>query len=128
MVHVGASDLVDALWAFDGLLSKAALALGTTRRAIANQIDADASGALTEALAEIRETLLDDAEAHLLANIRTGSSSDIRFYLSTQGKHRGYTTRIETTGVDGGPIRIDLSAVSDADLDRFVEAVAAGPG
>ena len=61
-----------------------------------------------------------------MKNIRKGNSGDIRFYLETQGKHRGYSKRTETTGVDGGPIRIDLAGVSDDDLGKLTEAVAAG--
>ena len=126
MKRVSVSQLISALEASDGLLAQAAEALGTTRQTIAARISEDTSGDLVEALKGIRECTLDETEGELLKNIRNGNSGDIRFYLETQGKHRGYTKRSETTGVNGGPIRIDLAGVSDDDLSRLTEAIAAG--
>lgn len=50
---------------------------------------------LLEIIAEEREEMIDRAESKLLEIIGEGDVSAIKYYLSTQGKERGYTTRTE---------------------------------
>jgi hypothetical protein len=53
-----------------------------------------------------KEGVLDLAEAKLIEAIKDGDLPAIKFYLTTQGKDRGYTERhqMEHTGKDGGEI------------------------
>ncbi|MFA4972560.1 MAG: hypothetical protein WC683_08085 [bacterium] len=84
---------------------------------------------LQEAIAEEREKSVDLAEAVVIRNIQLASrqqnepdatpvdSADARWFLSMQGKNRGYTTRQELTGADGGPLIVKrLANVSTDDL------------
>ena len=54
------------------------------------------------------ETLTDVAEVKLYAQINAGEMWAVKYYLSTKGKNRGYTTRTEHTGADGGAIPVEL--------------------
>ena len=51
------------------------------------------------------QSVLDLAEAKTIELIKNGDAAMIRYYLSTKGKHRGYTERQEVTGEDSGPIK-----------------------
>lgn len=83
-----------------------------------------------EAYADECERSLDMSESQLLKAIQSGDGPMIRFHLATKGKRRGYTERTELTGADGGPVVIELSELSDDELERIArgEAVAAGAG
>tara|TARA_R110002096_G_scaffold316728_4_gene511212 strand:+ start:155 stop:541 length:387 start_codon:yes stop_codon:yes gene_type:complete len=116
---VSKTRLIAALEKTGGLVSHAAKVLGCSRQAIYKRMEKDASGDIAAALVDIREMTLDIAEAALLTNIKAGKSQDVRFYLETLGKGRGFVKRTETTGVEGGPIKLDLSGISDADLARL---------
>ena len=52
------------------------------------------------------ESVIDLAEVKTIEAIRDGDGQMIRCYLSTKGKHRGYTERHEMTGPEGGAIPI----------------------
>jgi hypothetical protein len=40
--------------------------------------------------------------------------------LKSKYKNRGFSTRVETTGVDGGPVVLDVTKMSDEELRRIV--------
>jgi|TARA_R100000084_G_C4628917_1_gene137277 hypothetical protein len=52
---------------------------------------------LKQILADARETTIDVAESKLFKLIEEGHYPSIRFYLETQGKHKGYTVKQEVT-------------------------------
>lgn len=45
------------------------------------------------------EIAVDFVESKMFENIKNNDSKMIEFFLSTRGKHRGYTKRVETDGV-----------------------------
>lgn len=51
-----------------------------------------------------QETILDMAEGTLLSSIKAGDVQSSKWLLSTKGKRRGFTERVETTGADGKPL------------------------
>lgn len=57
---------------------------------------------------EVHEALLDSAESMHNTLALSGDGPALRFILSTLGKERGYTTRIEQTGKDGGPVQMGI--------------------
>jgi len=59
------------------------------------------------------ESVLDLAEAKTIEAIRDGDGTMIRYYLSTKGKGRGFTERVEVAGADGGPVRLRWDDGSD---------------
>ena len=79
---------------------------------------------LTKALREIEESVGDVVEGKLLKAIQSDDIRAITFYLATRMKHRGFTTRVETTGVGGGPIQHEMTPSADAML-ALLERMAA---
>ena len=63
------------------------------------------------------ESITDLAEAKALALINSEYWPAIKYRLETKGKGRGYTTRQEITGADGGAITL-YSIVSPKDWDN----------
>jgi hypothetical protein len=49
------------------------------------------------ALLGVREQALDKAESMLFRNIEQGDQRAIEFYLRTQGRDRGYGTRVDVS-------------------------------
>lgn len=91
-----------ALIAHHGILSKAAEACGVTRKAFYAFMDKHPH--LEDLRAEAGEILLDVAEANVVADLNKGDGKTTRWFLERKGKDRGYTTRQEVTGADGGPL------------------------
>lgn len=93
----------DALLASDGNLTAAATKLGVTRQGVYDYID---RYKLQDVLDQSREKMADEAVGQLHRLVRDGNLGAVIFYLKTQGKSRGYTERIETTGKDGDAIEV----------------------
>lgn len=62
------------------------------------------------------EGILDLAEAKLIEAIHSGDTGMIRFYLTTKGKHRGYTEKHE---IAASNLNIDISSLDDEQLQRI---------
>ena len=121
--------IAEALLKNAGNATAAAAALGdVTRQAIDYRIKNSAR--LQQVAAEAGETVTDIAEGQLIKAIKKGHSWAIRFWLSTKGRNRGFVTRSEQTGKNGGPIQhipldpATLKGMTDDDLDRL-EAICA---
>lgn len=91
-----------ALREHNGIVLKAAEACGVTRKTFYRFMEKHPH--LQEVREEVDETLLDVAEAHVITDLHAGERKTIRWYLDRKGKDRGYTTRQEQTGRDGGPL------------------------
>jgi hypothetical protein len=109
-----------AIYEKRGNLAAVARALGVTRNAVAYRVNNSAK--LQKALAEARETMLDNAETTLYDEALDGNTTALIFFLKTQGKSRGYTERQEITGADGDALRIrfidyGLGEIDDGDAD-----------
>jgi hypothetical protein len=99
--------IIDAIVACEGNVSAAARMLNTSRSRLHERIKV--TPALTEALADARETMLDEAENSLMRAIRGGEGWAVCFALKTVGRGRGYIERhqIEHGGIENGaPIPI----------------------
>ena len=73
------------------------------------------------------ETVVDYAETLLVTNIRLGlkrqretnepvDASDARWMLDRKGKNRGYATRQEVTGADGGDLNVNFTGLKPGDV------------
>ena len=81
----------------------------TTRRAFANE----------------GEQVIDFAEQKVIEAMRDGDGPMLRWYLSTKGKHRGYTERHEIAGTgEDGAIEIKQAGLTDAERRRVLEHLA----
>lgn len=67
------------------------------------------------------EAVLDKVEDNLIEAALEGDLTAARFVLQTRGKERGYTTRVERTGKDGGPMETVISPADRLNilLDRI---------
>ena len=97
--------LTDLIRKHDGNLTAIAREADCVRQTVYSSIERYGLG---EVVDEVRETLVDVAEQSLHELVRERHPSAIFFYLKTQGKRRGYVERSEQTGVDGGPIRMQM--------------------
>ncbi len=69
---------------------------------------------------EIKGRLLDRMEQELIQRAMNNKDRDacLLFYLKTQGKHRGYVERTESTGANGAPLTNEVTfKVAEADVD-----------
>ena len=96
--------VVEALRTSAGIKSAAAKKLGCAPSTLSGYFERHPE--LHDALRQIDEDLLDLAEGKLIGHIQSGSLDALKFFLSTKGKARGYTKRIENTGKDGAPLTL----------------------
>lgn len=58
-----------------------------------------------QALKDENERLVDAAEMVVIKSLEEGDVQTAKYILSTKGKKRGYTEKVEHTGEGGGPIQ-----------------------
>jgi hypothetical protein len=71
---------------------------------VQGRIDSDAD--LKVAADELLQEILDKAEDNIFGAVAKGDVNQSQFVLKTLGKDRGYATRQESTGKDGGPVTL----------------------
>jgi hypothetical protein len=113
-------DVAVALIRSEGEIKGSADYLGRSRTATANFVARDRM--LRELQSEIEESFLDVVESNARLLALKGDKEMIKFTLQTRGKARGYSTRTETTGPEGGPVQI---IHSEMDAKEAAEAYAA---
>lgn len=88
-------DIYNALVQTNGHFAQAGRMIGLTRAEVAARVNAVP---LLRALCDdIRETLVDDAEAVMIRDVTSGDQSAARFVLERMGKERGWTTKQEVS-------------------------------
>lgn len=92
-------DILDALTASRGNLSRAASSLNLSRSSLKTKIEREPQ--IVSHLDDIRQEMLDAAEDNLRSDIEKGDPSAGRFALSTIGKDRGYVQSVAGLGKDG---------------------------
>jgi len=93
--------------------------VGISRQTHYNWLETDPEYA--QAVMNINEKVIDNAEAMLNSSIMEGNVTAIIFFLKTKGRSRGYTEHYEITGKDGKdlipekftPSEIKVSVVSN---------------
>jgi transcriptional regulator of acetoin/glycerol metabolism len=105
----------DAILKCDGNISAVARMLNTSRNTLHKRIKA--SAALSDALADARETMLDEAENSLMKAIRGGEGWAVCFALKTVGKGRGYIERqeVENRFNPDNPLTVRVVYANDHD-------------
>ena len=106
--------VADALVKSAGVISLAAKQVGLDRHAVARRISK--STRLRKVQQEIIENALDMAEAWLMKHVKDGHPYMLKFYLSTKGKGRGYTSKMEIgVAPDITPPKI-IDDIADAEV------------
>lgn len=102
-----------------GILGPAAEALGCSRQSLYEFRQKHPE--LNDIIKEIEEGTLDLAENVIASDIKNGAVRTAMWYAERKGKDRGYSTRVETTGANGEPIKhteIRRTIVDPAPGDR----------
>ena len=87
----------------------AARRLGCSKVTIYNR--AKKVKAVSDAIEEAREDMVDLAELALRKSVMNGEPWSVAMVLKTLGKSRGYVERQEVTGADGGAIVVDWDGI-----------------
>jgi len=96
-------DVIAAIYHSRGHLGEMAYLLNRNRARVRDYVFANRD--VKEVFDNIRETSVDYIERSHMTAALMGDAQAERFTLTTLGKGRGYTTRVEATGEDGGAIR-----------------------
>jgi len=73
---------------------------------------------------EYLDTLTDIAESHLIASVKAGNSWAVRYWLSTRGKHRGYSTKLENTFNSSNPMQTIGIKIGGQTMQEIITGVA----
>jgi len=74
---------------------------------------------LEEASQEYLDSITDEAEHHLIEAVRAGNPWAVRYWLSTRGKNRGYSTKQEATFNGMYPMQTITSGVADPPMQNI---------
>lgn len=119
-------DVAVALIQFNGNISECAKALGRPRRSVETFVLRQMP--LRELQEDVEATFIDGIESRYKEVANKGDPIAQKFFLTTKGKNRGYVSRAEATGPDGGPIPVtvgslDVSKLSSAELVALEKAL-----
>ena len=106
-----AAQFINAIPGTGGNITEIAKRVGTTWSTTKKYIARHAS--VKQALDDECEGVLDMTVCKLVEAINRGDPWAIKFMLSTLGKKRGFTERLEVSGGDGGPIVIRYTGNAD---------------
>ena len=81
-----------------GIIQVVANKCGVSRTWMSLTLHKPVNAKLLAALREERDKLIDLAESKLINEIKIGNFPAIKWFLTTQGKDRGYGDKIEITG------------------------------
>ena len=109
-MRINKKTFIEALKGSNGILMEVSRRLKVTRQAVFLFIQKNPWA--KEMTSQERERSIDYAESKLHEHIKEGNPKMIKWFLATQGKHRGYTEKqeIEHTG-DGlsyKPIQVNI--------------------
>ncbi len=110
------AEIEDALRKTRGMLALAAKSLGIHRGTLWARLKN--SPELRAVADEENDVILDIAESHLVAAVVSGDMDQVRFYLRTKGRARGYGDRLEIKAEDLSNEQLLALYAADPDPDR----------
>lgn len=114
---VKVEDIEPLVHEYKGNVAAIARKFGVSRNTIWKRVQESPN--LRAALDDARETMIDNAESKLYANVLDGDMTAIIFFLKTQGRGRGYVERQEITGADGGAIQLTAVPYAEDELSEW---------
>lgn len=98
MRKISVADIEPLVSEYKGNVAAIARKLGVNRSTVWARVQESPN--LKAALEDARETMLDNAESKLYANVLDGDTTSLIFFLKTQGRSRGYIEKqeIDTSG------------------------------
>lgn len=115
-------DVIAALLSTEGTLSRAAMLLGRSRARLRDYVYRNPD--VLTWFDDLKEGSIDIVEHHHMKAAVNGDLGAGRFILTTLGKDRGYSTRLEQTGKNGVPLlppTLDFTALSTKALKELRE-------
>ena len=117
-------DVLAAIVKSGANLAKMAMMLGRNRNKVRDYVLANTE--IKEVFDEVREARLDLIEETAYSMAMQQDGAMVRFMLQCLAKERGYTTRVETSGPNGGPMEIEDVTLRDAeDFTSRIAGIAA---
>jgi len=118
-------DVAAAIYKTGGIFAHMAYLLGRRRNRIREYVISNPD--LMDMMEEVRDSAIDVIEDNVINQAVKGDAQQGRFILQTLGKDRGYSSRSETTGRDGGPIdmrhaTVDPSKLDDETIKKLLDA------
>lgn len=110
------AEIEDALRKTRGMLALAAKSLGIHRGTLWSRLKK--SPELRAVAEEEADVVLDIAESHLVSAVVGGDMDQVRFYLRTKGRARGYGDRLEIKAEDLSNEQLLALYAADPDPDR----------
>lgn len=92
-----------------GNIARTCLALNVARSQV--YVWMEKNKKFRQAVQDIQEALIDEAETHLLHLIKSGDVIANIFYLKTKGKARGYVEKEQNTGENIKSITVNLKVI-----------------
>lgn len=118
-------DVAIALIRTLGDLSETAHLLGRSRRSVHGYILRQTE--LRDLLEDVNDQFLDAIESSYKKDALAGDMTAKKFFLQSLAKDRGYTTRVENTGKDGGAIQVEeVNRDAESFASRMARLAAAG--
>jgi hypothetical protein len=121
------AELIKSIERHGGIMSHIAREFGLTIRGVQKRVAKDPD--LQDAVTQAREQLIDEAEAGLRLAVKERRPWALKLVLTTLGRHRGYTQRVEveTNGDRSNNVTIVLpdngrAQLQQAEPKAFVEA------
>ena len=97
-----AAEVIEAIQGTGGIVTKIAAKLGCQWSTAKKYIEKYPT--IKRAWLDEREKIIDKAESGLIKAVDNDDAWAIKYTLSTLGKGRGFTDRLEVVGKKGGPI------------------------
>ncbi len=94
-----AEQVIEAIKASGGIVTTVARKMGCDWHTARKYIDNYPT--IGQAYKDECESVLDMCESALFTNIKTGDTSDAKWFLSKRGKHRGYGDQVDVRVPDG---------------------------
>jgi len=104
--------IMESLKATHGIKKYMCEVLGVNRQTLYRYLKSNPE--LESEMQEHLESITDIAEFNLIESIKKGDPWAVRYWLSTRGKHRGYTTKQEATFNGLYPMQVITTGVADS--------------
>jgi len=114
--------IIEAIPKAHGIKQAIADRLGVSRMTIHRYFEKHPE--LEEVALEYIEVVNDKAEHHLIKAVMEGNSWAVRYWLSTRGKHRGYSTKLESTFNSSNPMQTIGISIEGKPMQIIRETVA----
>lgn len=103
--------VVKAIIKYRGHITNIAKACGVSRHGFYDWLEK--YPVVAEALADIKETILDEAEQALEVKATSGSLGALKFLLENKGKDRGYSNTQNLNVQQNAPLEINFNEVTE---------------